>query len=272
MRVQDNVAYGLKAMHLQANEVIKRTAQLLDFVELTEYAKYYPNQISGGQKQRTALARSLASEPEVLLLDEPVSAVDPQLRESFRLELKNYLRKLNITVIYVTHNLSEAFVVSDRIAVMGNGRIEQIGSGQEIFDRPASRYIAGFLGINAFKGKAAASEGGFLIVEAAGKRILSQANSDLVGRNVVVTLKPEDITLLKVTDPKPNGEGINSIEGVVAEIVQMRSTGQIIIDVGFSLKARISISRIKQVGLSVGDTVLVCFTAGSLNVFVDDES
>ncbi len=272
MRVQDNVAYGLKAMHLPKNEVKKRTTQLLDFVGLTEYAKFYPSQISGGQKQRTALARSLATEPQVLLLDEPVSAVDPQLRESFRLELKNYLRKLNITVIYVTHNLSEAFVMSDRIAVMGNGRIEQIGSGQEIFDRPASRYIAGFLGINAFKGKAVAAEGGFLAVEAAGIRIFSQANADLVGRNVVVTLKPEDITLLKVTDPKPKDEGVNSIEGVIAEMVQMRSTGQVTIDAGFALKARLSLSRIKQVGLSVGDRVQVCFTADSLNVFVDDES
>ena len=145
---QDNVAYGLKSLHLSKQEVKKRTKDLLDFVGLREYASFYPHQLSGGQKQRIALARSLATEPQLLLLDEPVSAVDPQLRESFRLELKNYLQALKITVVYVTHNLSEAFIMSDRIAVMGNGHIEQIGSRTEIFDKPSSAYVAEFLGIN----------------------------------------------------------------------------------------------------------------------------
>ena len=168
MRIKDNVAYGLKALHLPKQEVKKRTKDLLDFVGLQEYAKFYPSQLSGGQKQRTALARSLATEPQVLLLDEPVSAVDPQLRESFRLELKNYLQTLKITVLYVTHNLSEAFIMSDRIAVMGNGRIEQIGSRTEIFDKPNSSYVAKFLGINTFDGKAIKDFEGLLEIEVNG--------------------------------------------------------------------------------------------------------
>jgi|WetSurMetagenome_2_1015567.scaffolds.fasta_scaffold05669_7 ABC-type Fe3+/spermidine/putrescine transport system ATPase subunit len=272
MRVQDNVAYGLKAMHLPKEEVKKRTEQLLDFVGMLEHAKFYPSQLSGGQKQRVALARSLATEPQVLLLDEPVSAVDPQLRESFRLELKNYLRKLDMTVIYVTHNLSEAFVMSDRIAVMGNGCVEQIGSGQEIFDKPASRYVAGFLGINSFKGKAVNIEEGFLVVEAYDKRILARAASDLAGRKVVLTLKPEDIVLLKATDSLPIGKGENSVTGAISEMIQMRSTAQVTIDAGFTLKARISLNRIKQIGLSVGDKVQVCFNADSINVFADEDN
>jgi ABC-type sulfate/molybdate transport systems ATPase subunit len=141
MRVQDNIAYALKAMHLSKTEVKKRTEDLLDFVGLCEYYRFYPYQLSGGQIQRAALARSLAAEPKVLLLDEPVSAVDPQLHESFRLELRNYLQKLKITVVYVTHNLSEAFIMSDRIAVMGNGSIQQIGSGADLFDKPSSTYV-----------------------------------------------------------------------------------------------------------------------------------
>jgi ABC-type Fe3+/spermidine/putrescine transport system ATPase subunit len=271
MKIEDNVAYGLKALRLPKKEVKNRTTQLLEFVGLSEYAKFHPSQLSGGQKQRTALARSLATEPQVLLLDEPVSAVDPQLRESFRLELKNYLRKLKITVIYVTHNLSEAFVMSDRIAVMGNSRIEQIGTGQEIFDKPASSYVASFLGINSFKGKAVWVEDGLLTVEVKGKRVLAQAKADLAGKNVVVTLKPEDITLLNSTD-KPNEKGINSIEAFIAEMVQMRSTAQVTIDAGFTLKARISLKRIKELGLSVGDKVQVCFAAETLNVFADEGS
>ena len=160
MRVKDNVAYGLKALHLPMQEVKKRTESMLDFVGLREYAKFYPSQLSGGQKQRIALAKWLATEPQVLLLDEPVSAVDPQLRESFRLEVKNYLQALKITVVYVTHNLSEAFIMSDRIAVMGNGRIEDIGVRGEIFDKPSSGYVAKFLGINTFDGKAIKIHGG----------------------------------------------------------------------------------------------------------------
>jgi ABC-type Fe3+/spermidine/putrescine transport system ATPase subunit len=199
MRVEDNVAYGLKAMHLPKQEIKAKTKELLEFVGLAEYARYYPSQLSGGQKQRTALARSLATEPKVLLLDEPVSAIDPQLRESFRLELRAYLRKLKITVIYVTHNLSEAFVMSDRVAVMGNGRIEQIGAANEIFDKPRSSYVAKFLGINTFSGKALGWRDGLLEIEANSVRLkASAADSDLVGKAVVATLKSEDIKLANV--------------------------------------------------------------------------
>jgi ABC-type Fe3+/spermidine/putrescine transport system ATPase subunit len=175
-----------------------------------------------------------------------------------------------MTVIYVTHNLSEAFVMSDRIAVMGNGRVEQIGSGQEIFDKPSSCYVASFLGINSFKGKAVGVEDCFLVVEANGKRILARAASDLVGKSVILTLKPEDIELLKATEPKAIWEGDNSISGAISEMVQMRSTAQVTIDAGFILKARISLNVIKQVGLIVGDKVQVCFNADSINVFADE--
>jgi ABC-type Fe3+/spermidine/putrescine transport system ATPase subunit len=269
MRVEDNVAYGLKAMHLPKQEVIAKTKQLLDFVGLGEYARYYPSQLSGGQKQRTALARSLATEPKVLLLDEPVSAIDPQLRESFRLELKSYLQKLKITVIYVTHNLSEAFIMSDRVAVMGNGRIEQIGVAGEIFDKPKSSYVAKFLGINTFKGKALKMRNGLLELEAGGARLLAAAaESGLAGKAVVATLKPEDIKLANLTS-KPNFA--NAVEGSIVEMTAMRSTAQVTLDVGFTLKARLQLATIKAEGLSVGDRVLVCFGPEALNVFVDNE-
>ena len=272
MRVQDNVAYGLKAMHLSKIEVKKRAEDLLDFVGLREYARFYPNQLSGGQKQRTALARSLATEPQVLLLDEPVSAVDPQLRESFRLDLKNYLRKLKITVVYVTHNLSEAFIMSDRIAVMGNGRIEQVGCGSEIFDKPSSSYVAKFLGVNAFKGKAVKIHAGLLEIEANGVLLLAPSALNLVGKNVIATIKPEDITLSKSAAPVSNGITINSVEGTITEMVQMRSTGQITVDTGFLLKARLPLSIVKNLSLTIGDKIQVNFPTDSLNVFTDDNN
>jgi ABC-type Fe3+/spermidine/putrescine transport system ATPase subunit len=270
MQVQDNVAYGLKAMHLPNKEVKSRTQVMLEFVGLTEYARYYPSQLSGGQKQRTALARSLATEPQVLLLDEPVSAVDPQLRESFRLELKSYLRKIDVTVVYVTHNLSEAFVMSDRIAVMGNGRIEQIGRGGEIFDKPASKYVAEFLGINTFKGKALRAKNNFLEVEAGGAVLHVPSEPDLVGKDVIVTVKPEDIVLSRLVDKVP--DSCNSVAGVITEMVQMRSTAQVTVDCGFVLKARLPLSSMKSLGLVVGDRVNLGFRVDALNLFSDMDS
>ncbi len=270
MRVQDNVAYGLKAMHLPRQEVKKRTESLLDFVGLHEYAKFYPSQLSGGQKQRIALARSLATEPQVLLLDEPVSAVDPQLRESFRLELKNYLQALKIDVVYVTHNLSEAFVMSDRIAVMGNGRIEQIGGRTEIFDKPSSSYVAKFLGINTFKGSAVGTREGLLEIDVNGEIILAPKTPNIVGKSVIATIKPEDIVLSKSAESNFGGAPSNSVQGVITEMVQMRSNAQVTIDAGFLVKTRVSLSTIKSLGVSIGDKVYVCFSTDALNIFEDN--
>jgi ABC-type Fe3+/spermidine/putrescine transport system ATPase subunit len=127
MTARRNIAYGLKARHLPQEQIRERTAAMLAFVGLQDHAEHYPGQLSGGQKQRVALARALATEPEVLLLDEPLAALDQKLRESLRSELKSLLNSLNVTVIYVTHELAEANELSNRIAVMEAGRIEQIG-------------------------------------------------------------------------------------------------------------------------------------------------
>ncbi len=270
MRVEDNVAYGLKAMHLPEQEIKTKTKELLSFVDLSEYARYYPSQLSGGQKQRTALARSLATEPKVLLLDEPVSAIDPQLRDSFRLELRTYLRKLKITVVYVTHNLSEAFIMSDRVAVMGNGRIEQIGAASEIFDKPSSSYVAKFLGINTFKCKALKLHENWIEIEANGVHLLAATTmTGLEGKDVVATLKTEDIRLEKINS---QSNMVNAVEGTIKEMTAMRSTAQVTVDVGFTIKARIQLSTIKAEGLNVGDKVQVCFNPEALNVFIDSEN
>ena len=270
MRVKDNVTYGLKALHLPKAEIKKRTESLLDFVGLREYAKFYPSQLSGGQKQRIALARSLATEPQVLLLDEPVSAVDPQLRESFRIELKSYLQALKITVVYVTHNLSEAFVMSDRIAVMGNGCIQQVGNRMEIFDKPTSKYVAGFLGINALEGKAVRVHDGFIQIEVDGVQLWACGDLGLVGKNITATVKPEDIMLSKSVS-LVGDDSINQIVGTITGMIQMRSNAQVTVDAGFVVKSRLPLSLIKTVGIGIGDRVYVCFNAEALNVFADNE-
>lgn len=271
MRIQDNVAYGLKTLHLPKSEVKKRTVALLEFVGLTEYARFYPGQLSGGQKQRVALARSLATEPKVLLLDEPVSAVDPQLKESFRMELKNYLQALEMTVLYVTHNLSEAFMMADRIAVLGNGHIEQVGNRTEVFDKPQSAFVAKFLGINSFDGKAVKEKSGLLEIEVNGVKMLSASNLALAGKSITMTVKPEDIVLSTEQAANADFEDamVNSVPGVITEMVQMRSTAQVTIDVGFPLHARISFATIKALGVTVGDKVYVNIKPSELNVFAD---
>jgi ABC-type Fe3+/spermidine/putrescine transport system ATPase subunit len=266
MKIQDNISYGLKALHLSEAETRKRTNTLLDFVDLTEYAQAYPNQLSGGQQQRAALARSLATEPQVILLDEPVSAVDPHLKESFRLELKKYLQTLEITAIYVTHNLNEAFMMANKIAVMGNGHIEQIGDGTEIFEKPQSTFIAKFVGINVFEGKAIKEQNGLLLVEVKGVSLLSASNIELSGKKVTITINPEDVMLLteKPTDSNSNN---NVILGVVTEMVQMRSAVQVTIDVGFLVKVKSVVVVVKKLGVTVGDKIYVSFSPLALNVF-----
>ena len=151
MTVRENISYGLKARHLPAQEVRERTRTLLEFVRILDHSEHYPHQLSGGQKQRTALARALAIEPEILLLDEPLAALDLRTRESLRVELKKILGTLEVTSIYVTHELTEAYAISDRIAVMGPGRIEQVGSRDEIFSKPNS-YVAQFIGQGTYNG------------------------------------------------------------------------------------------------------------------------
>ena len=141
-----NVAFGLERRKLSRAEIARKVADVLELVGLTAYADRRPSQLSGGQQQRVALARTIVIEPEVLLLDEPLSNLDAKLRVEMRSELKMLQRKLGITAIYVTHDQEEANAVADRIAVLDQGRIQQIGAPTELYDHPANRFVATFLG------------------------------------------------------------------------------------------------------------------------------
>ncbi|EGO61737.1 ABC transporter ATP-binding protein [Acetonema longum] len=147
MSVFDNVAYPLKIKGIAKDIIREKTLQALDMVHLDGYADRLPSQLSGGQQQRVALARALVSEPQLLLLDEPLSNLDAKLRESMRFEIKELQKKLNVTVVYVTHDQAEAMAMSDRIVVMHQGVIQQIGSPLEVYETPANRVIADFIGL-----------------------------------------------------------------------------------------------------------------------------
>ena len=146
MNVEKNVAYGLRVRGMDKAATRARVAEMLELVQMSEYARRMPAQLSGGQRQRIAIARALAPQPQLLLLDEPLGALDLQLRRQMQLELKRLQKKLGITFIYITHDQEEAINMSDRIAVMRGGRFEQIGTPEEIYDRPQTRYVAQFIG------------------------------------------------------------------------------------------------------------------------------
>ena len=150
MNVFNNVAYPLKLKHMPRSEVCERTLHALEMVKLAGMDKRYPNQLSGGQQQRVALARALVMEPRVLLLDEPLSNLDAKLREAMRLEIVELQKRLAITVIYVTHDQSEALVMSDRIVVMNEGEVQQVGTPDEIYNFPGNRFVADFIGVANF--------------------------------------------------------------------------------------------------------------------------
>ncbi|HSS94606.1 MAG TPA: ATP-binding cassette domain-containing protein, partial [Candidatus Dormibacteraeota bacterium] len=148
MTVGDNIGYGLRIKGVPAAERRRRVERALQMVRLTGLDKRRPNQLSGGQRQRVALARAVINEPEVLLLDEPLGALDLKLRQEMQLELKRIQKEVGITFVYVTHDQEEALTMSDRVAVMANGRIEQLGPPVELYERPATEFVAGFIGIS----------------------------------------------------------------------------------------------------------------------------
>ena len=146
MNVEKNVAYGLKVRGADKKTIAARVKEMLELVQMSEYAKRMPAQLSGGQRQRIAIARALAPQPQLLLLDEPLGALDLQLRRQMQIELKRLQKKLGITFIYITHDQEEAINMSDRIAVMKGGKFEQLGTPEDIYDRPKTRYVAQFIG------------------------------------------------------------------------------------------------------------------------------
>lgn len=160
MTVYDNVAYGLKMKKVKKSEIKDRVMHMLDLVQLGGFEKRYPSQLSGGQKQRVAIARALINRPKVLLLDEPLGALDLKLRKQMQLELKRLQRKLNITFIYVTHDQEEALTMSDRICIMNEGVLQQVGTPYEIYELPKTKFVATFIGeTNLFEGSVAEKDG-----------------------------------------------------------------------------------------------------------------
>jgi len=235
MTVEQNVGYGLRRMSLEAPVRKKRIQEALEMVQLGALAKRKPHQLSGGQRQRVALARALIRRPKVLLLDEPLSALDKKLREQTQFELMNIQYQVGITFVFVTHDQDEAMALSTRIAVMNRGQVLQVGTPSEIYEFPQSRFVADFIGTtNLFEGTVSCSEPGAITVRSA------EAGCDLVvdelgrfgsGQRVWVALRPEKIRLSK---QPVGGSGMNQMKGIVWELGYLgnRSTYRIKTETG----------------------------------------
>ncbi len=212
MTIFDNVAYGLRVKKTDKSEIKARVEEMLDLVQLTGFGKRKPDQLSGGQKQRVAIARALINRPRVLLLDEPLGALDLKLRKQMQIELKRLQRKLNITFVYVTHDQEEALTMSDRIAIMNGGVLEQIGTPAEIYDRPKTRFVADFIGeSNIFEGVVSKSEKGVLSVATECGNGLVRSDSFADGEFLYVCVRPEN---MKYSKEKVEGF---SLKGIVRE-------------------------------------------------------
>ncbi len=195
--VAANIGFGLKRKHVEKDEIARRTAEMLDLVNLTGYERRKPNELSGGQQQRVALARALVNRPNVLLLDEPLGALDLKLRKRLQLELKRIQTEVGITFVYVTHDQEEALTMSDRIAVMQNGRVEQLGTPEELYERPTTRFVADFIGTtNLLKGTVEEVGDGAAVVRLdSGERCRVSRDGLGTGTAVDISIRPEAVEL-----------------------------------------------------------------------------
>jgi spermidine/putrescine transport system ATP-binding protein len=219
LTIFENVAFGLRRRSVSGDELKRRVREMLELVALAGYGERKPRQLSGGQQQRVALARALVNEPRVLLLDEPLGALDLKLRKQMQLELKRIQHDVGITFIHVTHDQEEAMTMADSIAVMNGGRIEQLGSPEELYERPATAFVAGFLGVSNLLPAAVEGPGSLRLAD--GTVIRADTNGH--GGDVAAGVRPEKIAL-------GAGGGENTISGTIAETAYIGVATQLVVD------------------------------------------
>ncbi|MCP3797928.1 ABC transporter ATP-binding protein [Allokutzneria sp. A3M-2-11 16] len=233
LSVRDNVAYGLRRKKVRGAELRRRVAEHLELVQLGRFADRRPGQLSGGQQQRVAIARALACEPRLLLLDEPLGALDAQLRKQVQIELMRIQREVGTTFLYVTHDQEEALVLSHRVAVMNAGRLEQVGYPEDVYERPATRFVAGFIGTsNILDGQVSGVDGQWVELSAHGvhrlRSALPEGRTVRAGEKVAVTVRPEKLHLHEREDEVPTGWC--ALNGTVADVVYTGVSTQYVVE------------------------------------------
>ncbi|MDQ8732330.1 ABC transporter ATP-binding protein [Bradyrhizobium sp. LHD-71] len=213
MTVAENVAFGLQMRRVRGTAMAERVNDALAMVRLEDYAHRLPREMSGGQQQRVALARAIAIKPDALLLDEPLSALDAKLRQEVRDEIRRLQRSLGLTTVFVTHDQEEAVSIADRIVVMNAGKIEQVGSPQEVYEKPATRFVAQFIGLSNFLSGEVEAPGRFRI---RGGGLLTYGDGKVNGGRQDLIVRPEKIEL----GAKPD-QGLNHLEGVIDSVTYL---------------------------------------------------
>jgi putrescine transport system ATP-binding protein len=270
LNVRDNIAFGLKRAGLPRRQIADRVAEMVTLVKLDGLEKRKPDQLSGGQRQRVALARSLARRPRLLLLDEPMAALDKKLRESTQVELMELQRRLGMTFIIVTHDQGEAMLVADRIGVMDGGRLEQVASPRQLYEAPASRWVAEFVGdINIFEGQAQSRAAGRIRVatKTAGMIAVTDPRQPTDSKQLCVAIRPEKVKLSRRGPAAEAGaervDLINRLEGTVSEVSYLGGVScyQVTLDGGGLLRCAVAnTARLEVDAYPAGQRVVAWFT------------
>ncbi|WP_373017367.1 ABC transporter ATP-binding protein [Thiomicrorhabdus sp.] len=271
MSVEDNIAFGLKQENMPKSERIERVREMMHLVQIDNLAKRKPHQLSGGQKQRVALARSLAKHPKILLLDEPLGALDKKLREQTQFELVNIQERLGITFIVVTHDQEEAMTMSSRIALMRDGRVMQVDTPRRMYEYPSSRYAADFIGlINLFNGTVTSQHDDQVLIESeeAGGQLLVRHSQPLVaGMAVTVAVRPEKLQVISCTNEQPN-----QIRGVIKEIAYLGDVSIYHADLPTGKRIQFTQSNVQALAeqpLSWDESVCLSWHANSCSLLVE---
>jgi putative spermidine/putrescine transport system ATP-binding protein len=260
MTARGNVSFPLRQRRMARRDVARRATEALDLVGLGDYCDRYPRQLSGGQQQRVALARAIVFNPRVLLMDEPLGALDKKLREALQLEIKRVHREVGITFVYVTHDQEEALALSDRIAVFNGGRIEQVGDARELYDRPRTLFVAEFVGeSNRLRGHYERNGSGGILRRQEVKLRVPEATGRLsTGSEAVLVVRPEHVSVLASAEP-PDGRE-NRLEGTVVDVMYLGSSRKVEVRLpdGHTVIAREQPERWRPV--AHGDRVTVGFS------------
>jgi len=237
MTVYENVEFPLMIRGLPKEQRQQRVMDTLRLIRMETYEKHSPRQLSGGQQQRVGLARALVYRPKVLLLDEPLSNLDAKLREEMRFEIKDLVSRLGITAVYVTHDQAEALAMSDRVAVMNAGHIEQVGTPDEIYECPQSKFVADFIGLSNFvRGTVVSADGGQVTLAANGLQIVVPATAESeLGQERLVFIRPNDIDLLPADSP----EAANLFDGTISKLTYLGDKIDYRVSLGQSLELRV---------------------------------
>ena len=261
LNVQENILFALKLKKMPANIMKQRLDRMSTLLNISNLLNRCPATLSGGEQQRVAIARALVAEPEVLLLDEPLSALDPRSQEVFQQELKNIHQQIKTTTIHITHNFNEALVLADRMGIMCNGEIVQVGSPEEVFQKPRSQFVAEFVGMENIYSGDLSDEGGVKYVHIG--HVNLRVMSNLTGK-VRVAIRPEDII---IAGDKLPSSAQNIIPARIAEIISRGPFYKVVLDAGIPLVALVTRQALDEMILEPGKDVWAIFKTTAVHVF-----